>query len=140
MRFEEQYEDVLQNIEFGIVRVYQEHPEMTDWDALIALESLIRTYSAEAQGKPVTPRALTGSSGEVAESVKAMCEWRLGRNSWADEGGRALVDEGGRPIEPAPKTVDEIVACLKRIRRSIERWNKQGGRQGYLKFVSHFVR
>jgi hypothetical protein len=140
MRFEEQYEDVLQNIEFGIVRVYQEHPEMADWDALTALESLIRAYSAEAQGKPVPPRALTGSSGEVAESVKAMCEWRLGRNSLADEGGRALVDEGGRPIELAPKTLDEIVACLKRIRRSIERWNRQGGRQGYLKFVSHFVR
>jgi hypothetical protein len=39
-----------------------------------------------------------------------------------------------------PKTIDEIIACLKRIRKSINRWNKVGGRQGYLIFVSDFIR
>jgi hypothetical protein len=36
--------------------------------------------------------------------------------------------------------VDVIIACLKRIRKSVEKWNKQGGRQGYLTFVEQFVR
>jgi len=130
--FEEEYQDVLQNIEFGIVRVYQQHPELVDWDALSAVESLIQSYTAEARGKPAMPRVLTGLSGQAAESVKAMCEWRLGRD--------ALVDEDGQPIGIPPKTLDEIVACLKRIRKSIQRWSKEGGRQGYLKFVSQFVR
>ena len=31
-------------------------------------------------------------------------------------------------------------ACLKRIRKSVQRWNKEGGRQGYLTFVGRFVR
>jgi O6-methylguanine-DNA--protein-cysteine methyltransferase len=39
--FEEKYLDVLQNIEFGIVSVYREHPEMLDWDAFKAVEALI---------------------------------------------------------------------------------------------------
>jgi hypothetical protein len=39
-----------------------------------------------------------------------------------------------------PKTVDEIITCLKRIQKSIRRWNKEGGRQGYLNFISEFVR
>ena len=132
MKFEEKYEDVLQNIEFGIVRVYQEHPELVDWDALIAIESLIHAYSAEAQGRQAAPRVLAGLASQVAGPVKAMCEWRLGRNP--------LTDEEGHSLDVPPKTLDEIVACLKRIRRSIRLWNKEGGRQGYLKFVSQFVR
>jgi len=138
--FEEEYQDVLQNIEFGIVRVYQQHPEMVDWDALRAIESLIQVYSAEAQGKRAAPRVLAGLSSQVAESVKAMCEWRLGRDSVVDAGGHLIADENGNPIEIPPKSLDEMVACLKRIRRSIQYWSKEGGRQGYLKFVSQFVR
>jgi hypothetical protein len=41
-------------------------------------------------------------------------------------------------LEPVP--FDVIVECLKRIRKSIQRWNREGGRQGYLKFVEQFVR
>lgn len=39
----------------------------------------------------------------------------------------------------APLALDEIIACLKRIRKSIEHWNRRGGRQGYLNFASQFV-
>jgi hypothetical protein len=139
MAIEEEYEDVLQNIEMGIVQVYREHPEMVDWDALSAIESLIHRYSAEAQGKQVAPRSLVGLSKEVAQAAGAMCEWRLGREMLLDESGRLLADEDGRPIGPEPITPGEIVACLKRIRRSIQRWNKEGGRQGYLQFVSQYI-
>ena len=41
---------------------------------------------------------------------------------------------------PEPVSLDVIVACLKRIRKSIQRWNKEGGRQGYLIFIQRFVR
>jgi hypothetical protein len=43
-------------------------------------------------------------------------------------------------LDLEPKTVDEIIACLKRIRRSIQFWQKKGGRQGYLTFISEFVK
>jgi hypothetical protein len=39
-----------------------------------------------------------------------------------------------------PKTLDEIVACLKRVRTSVKRWHKSGGRRGYLDFVSQYIR
>jgi len=134
-RFEDKYLDVLQNIEFGIVRVYRERPELTDWDALDAIEALIRHYTAEMQGKPHPPARLSGLPKLVFESVEAMCEWRLGRT-------QPIAEEDGRPIELEikPKTVDEIIACLKRIRRSIRLWNRRGGRQGYLNFVSKYIR
>ncbi|MDY7078338.1 MAG: hypothetical protein SXV54_15585 [Chloroflexota bacterium] len=131
--FEERYEDVLQNIEFGIIRVYRDHPELADWDALNAVEALLRVYQAEAKGRQATLPSLTSLAQDVFDSVKPMCEWRLGRETF--------VDKAGKPMEmsPDPITLDEIAACLKRIRKSINRWNRRSGRQGYLTFVDQYI-
>ena len=125
----------MQNLEFGIVQVHHNHPEMTDWEALTAIEALLRTYRAEAKGRQAAPPSLNSLAGEVYDSVETMCEWRLGRE-------KPFSDEEGEPMEfPVdPITLDEIIACLKRIRKSINYWSRQGGRQGYLTFVSQFVR
>ncbi len=132
--FEERYEDVLQNIEFGIIQVYSEHPEMTNWEVLAAVEALLRIYRAEAKGRQATSPSLAPLAQEVYDSVKMMCEWRLGREM-------TFLDEEGEPVElsPEPITLDELVACLKRVRKSINFWNREGGRQGYLTFVSRFI-
>jgi hypothetical protein len=141
--FEEKYMDVLQNIEFGIVSVYRQHAEMVDWDALKAIETLIREYQAELASHPLPAVELKPLAQEVHDSVKSMCEWRLGR-------GQALKEEKKSvfklPFKKSPelsiesKTTDEIILCLKRIRKSIERWNRRSGRQGYLDFISEFVK
>ena len=126
MKIEEQFEDVLQNIESGIVQVYQQHPEL-------ALEALIQLFNAEVRGKPIELHQLPGVLGEVVRAAKAMCELRLGRGQ--------LLDEHYQPIEfqLTPLTPAEIVACLKRLRKSIQFWGKAGGRQGYLNYIVNFV-
>ena len=134
MTFEADYEDVLQNIELGIVQVYRQHPDMVDWDALTGLDALIQFYNAEARGKPAELRNLSGLSSEVAQSVKAMCEWRLSRNPLLDEHDRTI------EIEMPSMTPKEIVACLKRIRKSIDLHTRRGGLQGYLNFIVEYVR
>jgi hypothetical protein len=131
--FEDQYLDVLQNIEFAIIRVARQHPDMTDWQTLAAIEALVRVYRAEAAGQEPRPARLTPLGQEVFDAVHAICEWRLGRND--------LLDDEGNPVDLSVRhlEVDEIVACLQRIRRSIQRWTKQGGRQGYLTFIDQFL-
>jgi hypothetical protein len=133
MTFEEEYGDVLQNIEFGIVQVYREHPETLDADVLMALEALIQYYNAMARGKPAALRSLAGVQGQVAGSVKAMCDWRLGQAQ--------LRDEHDRPIEMGgmSKTPEEIVACLKRVRKSADLHTRRDGRRGYLDFIVDYV-
>lgn len=133
MTFEAEYEDVLQNIESAIIQVYRERPDLIDAEVLIAIESLIRTYGSQAQGKSISSRPIKGLSQQVASSVQQMCEWRLGRVT--------LTDAEGNPVTevPTPKTPNEIVSCLKRIQSSIRLWTKKGGRQGYLNFVSEFL-
>ncbi|GAB4274994.1 MAG: hypothetical protein Kow0080_23890 [Candidatus Promineifilaceae bacterium] len=41
--------------------------------------------------------------------------------------------------ETTALTVSEIIACLKRIQRSIEMWQKEGGRRGYFEFINQFL-
>jgi hypothetical protein len=134
-KFEERYEDVLQNIEAGIMLVYHDHPRMADWEVMAAVEALIRRYQSEAKGRrQATPPSLDSLAQEVYDSVETMCEWRLGRE-------KPFSDKEGKPMEflVEPITLHELIACLKRIRKSINLWTRQGGRQGYLTFVSQFI-
>jgi hypothetical protein len=133
--FEEQYEDVLQNIEFAIVSLYREHPEMTDWSVEEALDGLTRAYVAEQRGRPALRLRLDALQQELYERIRSMCEWRLGREQLVLADSKAA--SAAKLQEP--KTPDEIIACLKRVRLSVKRWNKEGGRRGYLTFVSQFV-
>jgi hypothetical protein len=133
--FEEQYEDVLQNIEFAIVDTYRERPEeISDWSVESALDALIRAYGAEHSGRTARPARLSDAEQAIYDRVKSMCEWRLGREQPQVEGASPILQE----LEP--KTLDEIVACLKRVRTSVKRWHKSGGRRGYLDFVSMYIR
>jgi hypothetical protein len=128
MSVEDQHLDVLQNIEFAIMQVYESTPDLIDAEVLRAIEVLTRRYSAEAQGKSGSSLTIRGISAEVAEQVKEACEIRLGR----------------APAIPAidelmePKTLTDIIDCLKRIQSSIKFWTQKGGRQGYLNFVQNF--
>jgi len=134
--FVEQYMDVLQNIEFGIVSVYKEHPELTDYQVDKAVDSLLRVYQAEVRSKAAPGLRLNDLETQVYERVKDLCEFRLGRQALDQPEG----EEGDAASETLPNlTVDEIIACLKRIRLSVKRWTKDRGRQGYLWFVSQYV-
>ena len=133
MTFEEEYQDVLQNIEFAIVNVYRRRAKLVDYDVETVLATLIRLYQAEQSRRQFDQPPLNELRQELYEAVKSMCDWRLGRSELVREG-----DKGGAP-QPPPLTPDEIIACLKRIRKSVQKWNKHGGQQGYLKFVEQFI-
>jgi hypothetical protein len=132
--FEEKYLDVLQNLELNIVGVARQHAEMSDWDALNAVEALIKTYRAEAAGREASPSKLSPLAEETYEILESMCRWLSGRGSFVN-------DDDGEPIKVPiePITAEEILACLKRIRRSIPKWTKRGGRRGYLTFIDQFL-
>lgn len=131
MRLEEEYRDVLQNIEFAIVSVYRDHPELTDYDVADAIQILTRQYVAEATKRYPPFSNLSERAGLVVQAAKNMCEWRLGRT--------ALETKESEKITGPENSLDEIIACLKRIHKSVQFWTKEGGRQGYLKFVSKYV-
>ncbi|MDD4091833.1 MAG: hypothetical protein PHQ63_04685 [Smithellaceae bacterium] len=123
----EKYQDVLQNIEFAIVSIYREKLEMTDYAVMRSLEAIINHYSAEKTGKRPRNYSLDETEKEIFRQVQSVCEWRLGRPS--SFGMPGII----------PISLDEIIQCLKRILKSVEKWNKHEGIQGYLRFVSQYV-
>lgn len=130
MAIEGEYQDVLQNIEFAIVGVYRGNRALLDYDVLDALEALIRYYRSQSIGKQPAVPHLADRPNQVLAAVRDACEMRLGRSP-----------SDGVQLPPAvePITIDVLVLCLKRVHKSAQAWNKRGGRQGYLDFVSEFV-
>ena len=132
MSIEDEYADVLQNIETAIVAVHGEEPDLLDLEVLDALQALIREYTAEERGKAVGAPRLSGRARKLYDTVGRTCEWRLGR-------GPLNPGEPAQSVAPGALAASEIVLCLKRIRRSVELWNKEGGRQGYLNYIRPFL-
>ena len=133
MKAEEQYFDVLQNIETAIVTAYEEDPRLLDLDVMDALDVLIRGYVLEEQGAGSRESRLSGPAQRVHDLSRRMCEWRLGRQPLnADD------PAGARP-PTGELSIAELVLCLKRIRKSVRLWNEQRGRQGYLDYVRQFL-
>ncbi|MCX6029792.1 MAG: hypothetical protein NT169_10880 [Chloroflexi bacterium] len=131
MNVEEDYLDVLQNIEFAIISVYRQQPALVDFDVENAINALITHYRAE--NREARLPNLNERAKQVYELVETMCEWRMGNDELAS------ADMRTRGPRPPVVAVDVIVACLKRIRKSVQRWNKEGGRRGYLTFIQRFL-
>lgn len=126
---DDKYLDVLQNIEFNIVEVYRVDRSLLDLDAKEAIDALVRYYRAIEDDRVPPDLSLSEPGGRVFDSVKKVCEWRLGKSP---------LPGSSEMIEAIP--VSELVGCLRKIQKSIPRWSGQGGRQGYLKFVSQYVK
>ena|SRR5580698_729922 len=132
MRVEEEHRDLLQNLEFAVVTEFRKDGAILDLNVLDAVNALVRHYEAELEGRmPPTPR-LSDLSRKIFVSAGRICEWRLGR---APGPIPEITDEVGSQT----KTTEEIVACLKRIHKSIGRWTKEGGKRGYLELVGRFI-
>lgn len=127
-----EYEDVLKNIESVVLRHFSQQPELTDAQVDRVYELLIRAYKAQVRGGAVTLplHQLGGTEGELYRRVVAVCEFHLGK-------GDAPWPTAKR--KPATRTPDEIVACLKHLRKSVQFWTKESGRQGYLNYIKPYV-
>ncbi len=132
MSIEEEHQDVLQNIEFVVTQIYRRHPTLTDYGVLRAYEALVQTYTAELSGRPPKPLMLQGGpEGVMLENLRIICEWRLGRINRPNAAGRG---EQSEPID-----IPTLIQCLKRLIKSVNKWNKSGGQQGYLHFMTQFI-
>jgi hypothetical protein len=131
-KVEDQYPGVLRNIELAIIGVYRADRALLDAHVADALDGLMRVYQAEARGRGGPNLRLSPPAQAVFAAAKSMCDWHLGRET--------VVNAEGVAQDPGPAlSVEEIMPCLKRLRRSVEHWTRQNGRQGYLSYVDGFL-
>lgn len=131
--FEDKYNDVLRSMELTLVRPYRQLENLTDWETEAAVNGLIRVYTAEQRGRKLPNLRLNALTQNIYDQLRATCEGWLGRQPLLDEyGNAATLDENALEVS-------EIIACLKRIRKSIQLWNKEAGRRGYFDFIDQFL-
>lgn len=131
--FEDQYNDTLRSMEIALVKAYRQHETMTDWEALNALNGLLRMYTAEQRRRTLPNITLKPLAQQSFDALKVTCDGWLGRAPLIDEFGQ-VVQLGDNAL-----TLTEVINCLKRIRKSVEMWQKEGGQRGYFNFVDQFL-
>ncbi len=131
--FEEKYNDTLRSMEIALVKTYREDEEMTDWETLTAVNGLIRVYTAEQKRRNPPVLSLKPLAKQSYDELKLTSDGWLGRAPVVDEAGQ-LAD-----ISDHSLSIAEVVNCLKRIRKSIEMWQREGGRRGYFNFIDQFL-
>jgi hypothetical protein len=128
---DEKYLDVMQNIESVIISAYRNDQSMSDYNVMAVLEALINAYTTEITGRQPRPVKLSPQEQSLFESVKAICEWRLGRVTLEVPPEQPGIDVGRM-------TVEEVLIVLKRLLKSVKFWNREEGRQGYLNYINRF--
>ena len=128
LKFEEQYLDVLQNIEVAIIEAYQENLELTDRDVEQILKTVISIYEdmnhLELIIKGVQPKLTP-----LFKQLKLHCDFRLGLSALDD----IYLDREDCI------TKEEVINCLQRIVCSLNTWTKKKGARGYLNFIKRFI-
>ena len=127
MRIEDERPDVLQNIEFAVMRFRKNNPNLTDSHVKRTYLSLMQVYKGEMRGKEVSKPGMSRMASKLFDEVSEVCEWRLGRGEWGDASAEDVT------------TVDleTLVRCLKRLAQSVKTWR---GKTGYLDYVAEFVK
>ena len=124
--FEDQYLDVLQNIEWALLSSVKDHPELSDHDMLRIIEQVLTYYKSQQRGNLIIAQSkLPNICQDIFERVLSICDWRLGK-----------FPSPNKEIASNPITIEELLLCLKRIEKSIKFWTKQGGRKGYINFAT----
>jgi len=110
-----------------VVEVWRRHPEINNYNVMRAYEAAIDVYRAVAREQTPKPVNLSGLDADLFEQIKETCEWRLGR-----------AQRAGQPELPS-LSAEALVACLRKLRKSVDRWTDRGGRQGYLQFIEKYL-
>ncbi|WP_412029040.1 hypothetical protein [Deinococcus yunweiensis] len=119
-RIEDQFLPVLMAIEVAVLGVYGEHPDLTDAQVDAAYEELARRYRAEATNFPFKPGKLDGPRAEVHDAALRNLTIMLDATD-------------DRP------SAEELRQCVNRLRSSVKLWTREGGRQGYLKYIDRTI-
>ena len=132
---EEEYQDVLMNIEMALLGVYRQNRSLRDFDFETVVNEAIRYFNAKERNKSFTPKVLSEERQEIYDRLNGICNLLLNNFDEA-------VDKDGKPMDldvDFNLTVDILILCLKRIRKSIQTWGKRNGPKGYVTFIDDFM-
>ena len=137
MNLPDKHLTLLHDIESPIIDLYRNYPNLKDNQVRKVLGELIKKYRALATQRKVLEPVYSSEIEQVLyKNIATNLERKRSSTGVpASEKPKSLF---GRKNKEA--SADEIfLACLRRVEKSVDRWNKRGGEQGYLNFVQGYV-
>ncbi len=133
MRVDEEFRNVLMNIEIQVIDIANDNPEIADYQVEKVYSALLSKYKALNRGKEAKEVNFKEPTDTLYTQVGAICSFFVGDIK--------PKDEDGEPINIPLDTIsyEDMIACLKSLRKSVKLWNKEGGQKGYLNYVKEFV-
>lgn len=133
LSFEDQYFTQLFTIETAIVEMYRTNSALLDFNVDKALNAAVRTLTNQKRDRKPPKLKLKGDEQILYDRLINIAAMYFGEGEF--------VTEDGEPsdLELEPLTIDEMIACFRRIQRSIKLMSNQG-RQGYLEFIDQFFK
>ena len=125
------YADVLYPIEVAVLDEWDRDPALLDLEVSEAFAALARRYTLEERGQSFKPARLSDRAARLYESLLPVAEAQIGRTAQEETTSMS----GEKPSI----TLSELAGCFKRLDKSVSFWSAQGGRQGYLEYVSQQV-
>ncbi len=124
---------LLQTLEFNLANHYKEQPQLIDYDVSDAFNALVRHYKAKLENRSFTPN-LKGRSKEVFEMFQTVADIFVSNGQFPTTETDTFLPENMQSY-----TVEDVLSCFRRLQSSLKLWTKEGGRQGYLNYISQFV-
>lgn len=121
--FEEQYYNILRAMELKIYDLYLGNPYLLDYSVEKALDGMLRTLNSQLRGKNPPKLKFKEDEQAVYRELQSVVKLYTGK------------DDAVKPDQIL--TLDEMIACIKRIQRSQKQMGGQG-RQGYVDFLKQF--
>ncbi len=133
MRVDEEFRNVLMNIEIQVIDIANDNPEIADYQVEKVYSALLSKYKALNRGKEAKEVNFKEPTDTLYTQVGAICGFFVGDIK--------PENEDGEPINIPLDTIsyEDMIACLKSLRKSVKLWNKEGGQKGYLNYVKEFV-
>ncbi len=132
MRVEEEFENVMINIEIQVITVSNEYPELSDAGVERVYNALLSKYKAIGRGKePKEPSFRSEAEQELFALIDTVSDLFTGVDK---ESELADVFEGQDEV-----SAENMAAIFKRLRKSLRTWTKQGGSKGYIYYIAQFL-
>ncbi len=133
MRIEEEFENVMLNIEIQVVSISNKAPNLSDFGVDKVYNAFLSRYKALLRGREAKAVSFDSPENDLYLLIKGMCDFFTGDSeTWGD--GDFLIE-----LEAEKVSYEKMVAIFKRLRKSVKMWTKRGGSKGYIYYISQFI-
>ncbi|MGH1435658.1 MAG: hypothetical protein ACRBG0_14520 [Lewinella sp.] len=127
----------MQSIESTVLEIREEFPKLLDGDVVFAFDQLVTYFQTLAKGKEAKePLSSSDRRQALLDEILNVIEEREELEADSSVVNNPEIKPNGNPIPSLPAF---YATCIKTLSKSVRLWSKEGGKTGYLNYISNFL-